>query len=186
MSSPRRSEIISAGLASALFLLLAVQAPASLAEGAHQHGVARLDVVLDGKQLVISLESPLDNLLGFEHVPRNDRQRAAVKKMEAALQAADAFQPDVAAACTLRHVSVDHPFQDAAAKGAAAADQGKAQHNDADVSWTYECAKPDALKQIAVGLFDRFPQLAKLKAQVAGPRGQTARTLTRRQKSLAW
>lgn len=180
MSSPRRFEFIFAGLASALFLMLAVHAPASLAEGAHQHGVARLDVVLDGKQLVISLESPLDNLLGFEHAPRNDRQRAAVKKMEAALQAADAFQPDVAAACTLRQVGVDHPFKDAAAA------QGKAQHNDADVTWTFACARPDALKHIAVGLFDRFPQLAKLKAQLAGPRGQSARTLTRQQKSLAW
>lgn len=181
MSSPRRSEIISAGLASALFLALAVPAPASLAEGAHQHGVARLDVALDGQQLVIALESPLANLLGFEHAPRNDRQRAAVKKMEAALQAADVFQPDAAAACTLSHVRVDHPF-----KGAAPADQGKAQHNDADVTWTFACARPDALKQIAVGLFDRFPQLAKLKAQLAGPRGQNARTLTRQQKSLVW
>lgn len=185
MSSPHRSEYLSAGLASAVLLTLAMQAPVSLAEGAHQHGVARLDVVLDGQQLVIALESPLANLLGFEHAPRNDRQRAAVKKMEAALQAADAFQPDVAAACALTHVSVEHPFKDAAAKGAAA-DQGKAQHNDADVSWTFACARPEALKRIAVGLFARFPQLATLKAQLAGPRGQSARTLTRRQQSLAW
>lgn len=186
MSSPRRSEYLSAGLASAVLLTLAMQAPTSLAEGAHQHGVARLDVVLDGQQLVIALESPLANLLGFEHAPRNDRQRAAVKKMEVALQAADAFQPDVAAACALTHVSVEHPFKDAAAKGATAADQGQAQHNDADVTWTFACARPDDLKRIAVGLFARFPQLATVKAQLAGPRGQSARTLTRQQQSLAW
>lgn len=49
-------------------------------------------MVVGGGQLEVALESPLDNLLGFERAPRTDKQRAAVpahlKGMDVALMAA--------------------------------------------------------------------------------------------------
>ena len=36
--------------------------------GAHEHGVAQLNVALDGNTLEIELESPAMNLVGFEPV----------------------------------------------------------------------------------------------------------------------
>ena len=60
------------------------------AEQAHEHGVATLDVAVDGRTLTLQFESPLDNVVGFEHAPRTDKQRAALKNMEEKLQATSA------------------------------------------------------------------------------------------------
>lgn len=176
-----------------LGLLLGLALPAAAAEhGAHEHGSARLDVVVDGATLVIALDSPLANLLGFEHAPRNDRQRAAVDQLAAALQAAEAFKPNPEAGCTLAGVSIDHPFKEMAkspgapAKGPSSGEKSAAGHADAEASWTFSCASPKALRQVDVGLFERFTGLRSLKVQLAGPRGQTAATLSRQQHVLGW
>ena len=170
---------------SALLALLTLPLSA-LAAGAHQHGQARLDVAIDGGTLAISLESPLDNLLGFEHAPRNDKQRAAVQKMEAGLQAGDLFKANADAGCQFKEVEIEHPFKAAAGTSPAKSHDAKAAHSDADVRWTYQCATPAALRSLDVQLFSRFSGLKSLKVQVAGPRGQTATTLRPGKALLNW
>jgi Protein of unknown function (DUF2796) len=44
--------------------------------GAHEHGVAELNLALDGKELWIEFSSPAVNLVGFEHTPGNAEQNA--------------------------------------------------------------------------------------------------------------
>ena len=43
--------------------------------GAHVHGVATLQIAVDDKTVTLDFSSPLDNLLGFEHVPRDAKQK---------------------------------------------------------------------------------------------------------------
>jgi hypothetical protein len=40
---------------------------------AHVHGAGSLEIAIDGAAVQINLYSPLDNLLGFEHAPENER-----------------------------------------------------------------------------------------------------------------
>ena len=40
--------------------------------GAHEHGVAKLNVVLDDNTLELELDSPAMNLVGFEHAASSD------------------------------------------------------------------------------------------------------------------
>jgi hypothetical protein len=60
------------------FVAMAALAGATpaLAASPHEHGVARLDVAVDAGRVSFSLETPLDNLLGFERAPRTDAERA--------------------------------------------------------------------------------------------------------------
>lgn len=169
-----RTFMHAAACAAALAATFAVAAPA------HEHGTAKLDVVLDGPTLTVVLESPLDNLVGFEHAPKNNKQRAALLQMEERLRAADTlFRPDPAARCSVKEVSVEHPFQ--AGRKAASG-----RHSDADVSWSFTCAQPSALKQLEVRLFDVFPDLKRLQTQTAGPSGQGAATLDKTNRWLAF
>lgn len=154
----------------------ALVAGVAAAAPAHEHGAARLDVVLDGSTLTLSLESPLANLVGSERAPKNNKERAALQQMEERLRDGDAlFRPDATAACRLKDVSVAHPFQ--AGKKRAGA------HADADASWTFTCKSGD-LKQIEVQLFDVFPQLRRLRVQTATPAGQGAASLDKTNRSL--
>jgi len=66
--------MVMARLAGVLMLLAA---GAQAAPQAHEHGVARLSVAVDGKRRTIELDAPLDGWLGFERAPRTDAERKA-------------------------------------------------------------------------------------------------------------
>ncbi|MEM9600321.1 MAG: DUF2796 domain-containing protein [Pseudomonadota bacterium] len=91
----------------------------------HVHGAADLALALDGSGLTIELESPLYNLIGFEHAPETDAQRATVETAVATLSAPSAlfrFNPE--AGCVAVPADPVHLIIDAAHN-----DEG--HHNDA-------------------------------------------------------
>lgn len=49
--------------------------------GAHQHGAAQLQLAIEGNRVDLLLQSPAYNLLGFEHSPENEAQRAQVASL---------------------------------------------------------------------------------------------------------
>jgi endonuclease YncB( thermonuclease family) len=180
------------GILLALVVLLPV---AASAQRAHEHEVATLEVSVDGRTLLLRLESPLDNLVGFEHAPRNDKQRVALRGMEARLQAGDRlFKMVPAAGCALRQVTIDHPYRAATGpsdssrpkgpEGKGGAKKGETVHSELQAAFTFECAKPEHLDRIEVLLFDAFPGLKRLNAQTATPRGQKSASLSTKKRML--
>ena len=178
-----------ARFASLLSLLAAASLPSAAhaqhTHGAHEHGAAELTVALDGQALVIELISPLDNLVGFEHAPANDTQRAALVEAGRLLSDADAmFALPVAAACRFEHADIESPWPMAAMAPAAGqaghahAHPTRGDHEEAVVTYRYTCAQPAALQQIEVRAFARFPRLREIRAEHATARGQGAAVLT--------
>jgi len=163
---------------------------------AHVHGEARLDVAIDGGTLTLMLEAPADSLVGFEHAPRNARERAAVAKARQALERPAAlFVPSPAAACTAKAAKLESPlFEKAAAHEHDKHDDHAHEkdhehehgHADVDGEFVFQCARPEALRDLDVRLFSAFPRLKKLQVELAGPRGQTALRLTPQQTRLRW
>lgn len=145
---------------------------------AHEHGVLKLDVAIDGNKLSIEMEAPLDNLLGFERAPRTDAERKAATDVLARLRSPDKgtplFVPDAAAQCTLGKAEVEAPVLEPGAKPAA-----KDEHADLDASYEFTCAKPDELRTLEIGLFDAYKRTQRIDVQVAGPKGQAKVTLKR-------
>lgn len=148
---------------------------------AHVHGTANLQVAIDSKILTLNLESPLDNLLGFEHVPRTDKQKAAVRGMAERLnQVATLFVPTPAAQCTPVSVKLESPILEPSKKA------GSDGHANLDGEYVFRCEKPESLRDIEVKLFDSFPNLRQLDVQVASPRGQAAAHISPKQRRIAW
>ena len=152
---------------------------AALAAGkAHEHGVLKLDVAIEGNKLTIAMEAPLDNLLGFERAPRTDAERKAASDVLARLrspnQGTPLFAADAAAQCTLGKAEVQAPVLEPGAKSAP-----KDEHADLDASYEFTCLKPDALRTLDVGLFDGYKRIQRIEVQVAGPKGQAKVTLKR-------
>ena len=54
--------------------------------GAHEHGVAKLNAVLDGNTLELELDSPAMNLVGFEHAANSDADKAKVAAVRQQLE----------------------------------------------------------------------------------------------------
>lgn len=157
--------------------------PAAAAGKAHEHGVMKLDVAVEGNILSIALESPLDSFLGFERAPRTDAERTAAAELLTRLRGPDRgaplFSPDAAAQCTLNKAEVSAPVLEASKPAAA-----KDGHADLDASYAYTCTQPAQLKNLEVGLFEAFRRLKRIDVQVAGAQGQSKLTLTRPARSI--
>ena len=180
----------------------------AVAHGPHEHGAARLNVAVDGAVVSIDLESPLANALPFEHAPTTPAQREAVQNMAATLHRAEnIFIFPAAAQCRLKDVSLQsealpaellaaNPAQQTHAADQAHADNdshdnhdnhaAEAEHADMDASFTFECARPDALTGMDVALFSAWPALRELRVQLVSPAGQHAAELNDKAHTLKW
>lgn len=166
-------------LAALLFAapLIATSLVAKAAPHAHQHGVAKLDVAVEPGKISLQLDTPLDNLLGFERAPRTDAERARADAAVATLKAAATlFKIDAAAQCTLASVTLDSAALKLGSPDPAEAADG---HADLDGSFEFSCRDVSKATAIDVGLFDAFKGMQRIESQVAAPQGQFKRTLVR-------
>jgi Protein of unknown function (DUF2796) len=150
------------------------------ASKAHQHGVAQLDVAVDPTRVTLELDTPLDNLLGFERAPRTDVERAVVDKALARLREADKlFRIDSAAGCTLDKVTLESPVLGLGAAAAATAAQNKGEHAELNARFEFLCKAGQRASFVEVELFEAFAQLKRINLQLVLPRGQMKATLVR-------
>lgn len=166
-------------ISSAIAFALSLFSAAAAAQHApHEHGVATLRLALDGRQLHLELDSPLDNLVGFEHAPRNARERAALDAMAQRLRDAGAlFALPAAAACVAAAPELALPH-------GAGADKTAGGHSDVRASYAFECAAPAQLTTLRIGLFEAFPRLQRLRVDTVTAAGQKRLTLDRSRREL--
>lgn len=110
---------------------------------AHEHGVASLNLVVDGGQLIIELDSPAANIVGFEHMPSTAEDLAALADARKQLLQADAlFAIADAAGCALEEAEATSPLFEAEAHAAGHGHQDHAgKHHDHDDEHHAEHAK---------------------------------------------
>jgi hypothetical protein len=148
----------------------------ALAAGAHEHGVARLDVAVDAARVSILLDTPLENILGFEREPRTDAEREKLAAALVRLRASQTlFRIDSAAGCVPSRVDLQSP---ALQLGRAAATP-KEGHGDLEATFDFNCSNGARAGFVEVGLFETFPALQRIELQVATPKGQLKATLRR-------
>lgn len=166
----------------ALLLAAASLATPAFAQNhaAHTHGLATLDIAIERDAMMFHLETPQDNLVGFERPPRSAAEREAAAGALATLKAADRWlQVDPQAGCRITDVEVDAP---ALGEGPAPAADGG--HADVDTSVTMRCTDAARAGWVDVGLATAFPRLRRLTVQIAGPQGQSKRMLERGQRRV--
>lgn len=149
---------------------------AAWAAGPHQHGVAQLDVGVEPGRVTLDLDTPLDNLLGFERAPRTDAERERAAAVVKKLQAADGlFRIDPAAGCTLAKVTLKSAALGLGADAAAA----KGDHADLEGRFEFTCKAGAKAGFVEVGLFEAFAPLKRIELQVVTQRGQLKAVLVR-------
>ncbi|MAC99892.1 zinc-binding protein [Pseudomonas abyssi] len=164
--------------------------------GAHEHGVASLNLVVDGNQASLELDSPAANLVGFEYQPSTDEDRATVARVKAAMEQADGlFSFTPAAGCQLQQVDLDSPLF-------AAQDHDEHDHHDdhehahdhshehgehADIEgrFDYVCDAPEQLEALTLPLFNDYPAMQRIQVQAITASGQHGAILTAEQPTLS-
>jgi len=82
--------------------------PAWAQQAPHVHGVGELKIAVEGDTLYVIWESPLANLVGFEHAPKTAEEKAATKRAEDAVRDfTRLFRTPPAAGCALKAVAIE-------------------------------------------------------------------------------
>ena len=167
---------------------------------AHEHGVAHLNVAIEGNNIYIEFTSPAANIVGFEHHPRTHEQKAAVKDAVNKLQKGDSlFLLSAKSESQLVKSSVDtdidkdadhhaesehaheekehHGHEEHHDKEHGETDE-HGRHSDFKAEYHFDCKKPDKLSQIDVMLFRAFPGIEHIEVQLLNGAKQTAMELT--------
>jgi len=161
----------------------------------HAHGDASLAMVLENSLMTIEFDTPLYNILGFEHAAETAAQKAAVTKAETVLSNGGAlFAFNGEAGCVIMDAakSVDmgledhdddhdededhhdhdedhHDEDDDEHEGDGHDDE---THKDLIVQYEFQCANPKALQSVTVNLFESFNNLTELELVYLGPNTQ--------------
>jgi hypothetical protein len=160
--------------------------------GAHVHGVAWLDVALDGARLEIDFKGTGADLAGLEGKPADAADVAKVDTARRTLaDAAALFAFEPADACALDGAPVVVPPASALeAPAAGHAHDHKHDHDekhdhdhdhdhahgDWSASYAFACTTPPVA--VTLPMFDRYPDLTEVRAQILTGSGQTAAEAT--------
>lgn len=161
---------------------------------AHEHGVAHLNMVWEGEELVIEFISPAANIVGFEHEPATERDREVINKARALLMdGVSSFLFPAEAGCVLEHAEVEtdlehNGHEEHGAGHAHSHDNGEHHpdkhdhdgdgHGDFRAEYHFHVGNPPALTSLEVRLMQLFPSIERMKVQVASQSAQTAVELT--------
>jgi hypothetical protein len=154
----------------------------------HVHGIAALNLAVDGKAVHIELDSPAANLVGFEHAPVSEAEHTAQKNALSTLKDADRlFRFNKAANCHATQVEIESGSTPAARTPAQDGHQhhesdteehADTRHSDIIAMYGFTCDAPGELDTLRVGLFDAFPALNNLAVQYITDGEQGAATLS--------
>lgn len=152
---------------------------------AHEHGAARLNVVLDGQALELELESPAMNLVGFEHAANSAADKAKVAALRSQLQDPQALFSLSAGDCTVSETELESALFAGDEHEEHHDHDEDSEHSEIHAHYQLDCKKPGELKQLNLGeLFKRFPATEKIQVQLIGPSGQQGVELTPANASL--
>lgn len=143
----------------------------------HAHGKGEMELTVQGSSIRAVFRTPMDSLLGFEHVPKTQAQMQAVEQLKARLaDPSRFFLPTPAAQC--------RPH---AAEASSTLFTGSvtAGHSDLEYRFGFECANIRELSAVEAVLFADYPRLHEIRAQVVTEKAQRAVTLRRKNRVLS-
>ncbi len=167
--------------------------------GAHEHGHGVLNIAVEKNRISMELDAPGMDIVGFEHKPENDEQKATAQKAEALLrEALVLFKVPAGAGCKVTEAKValeseeehDHDAgkkdaaagkNDSTAKPAEKAGEKHEEHeghNDYNATYVLECAKPASITSIQFDYFKSFAGAKALTVNVVTEKAQNTYEVT--------
>ncbi len=179
----------------------------------HEHGAAAMNVALEESTILIELESPWNNLVGFEHAPSTDEQHALVDEALAMLEQPMELFTFKSAECIVAEMAVENSMSDSDDHDEhhddehadekhdehhddEHADEKHDEHHDDEhdheesthsevrASYSFSCSDMSNLSSIDVELLTQWTNIEDLDVQMIGPGGQSSAELNPQQISL--
>lgn len=157
--------------------------------GPHMHGQGTLDIAIEGKTIEMELVAPGMDIVGFEHLPPTNEQKALTAKAKTKLADVLAlFKLPAAAQCEAKaanvesHMDVHKPGEEHDHEH----EETKPGHEHAEfhATWTISCEAPENLTGLETVYFANFGSAQLLNVNVTTSKGQTQARMTRDKPAL--
>ncbi len=149
---------------------------------AHVHGEAELNIVFESRELLMELESPSFNLVGFEHEPKSLDQYKLVENTIESLKdfrriasispEADCKLIDASISTTMKGLGDGHNehHEDEHHEDEHHEDEhqhsAKEIHSEFSATYSLRCDKPENLKSIQLEIFSTFELMEEIAVQM--------------------
>jgi hypothetical protein len=149
---------------------------------AHEHGKVTLNVAIDGSTLLVELDAPAINVVGFEHAPRTKSEHAAAQQATHFIETGHGllgFPP--AAECLFLHTEFTEPHwgaPEAESAEATGVHNGSEEHADYEARFTYQCGHPAALAWLEPWLLAKLLNITEARINLVTPAGQRSESVT--------
>lgn len=166
--------------------------------GSHEHGSATLNVAVENAALIIELNTPWNNIVGFEHAPHDDEQHALLDAALDLLKQPHQLFSFVGGNCTFDILDMenampedqhDDEHHESSHDGEEHEEQHEEDNHDDEeheehaesvekhstvlVSYAYNCTDIASLSTISIEIFRIWPGFTDLDVQLIGPGGQS-------------
>ena len=164
---------------------------------AHEHGVAEMQLTIVKDQAMIEVNSPLFNVVGFEHAVRNDAQAKRIEEQIEKIKHAQLFKLGTDKQCKIASVQVQQPFSkthdqhlhednhkhdhDGHHEDHTTHEQKtESSHRDLSFAYQYQCQDTGSIRQLDTSqLFHQWSNLQHLRVEWIFNHHQSAATLHR-------
>lgn len=147
-----------------------VQASESRSAHAHEHGHGTLNIAIEDNRVLMELEIPGADIVGFEHEPKSDSDKAAVEAAEEKLTDGAALFTFGGTNCRFEEAHVEDHHEEHGKKEAH--DHDKEEHSEFHVAYELSCDDTSQLSEMAFPFFAAFPNSEELEVTIIGSRGQ--------------
>ena len=152
------------------------------AQDAHVHGLSHLTIALEKQTLLIEINSPLMDIVGFEGEPRTKVQKDSIERAKAILRKIDNVLIFKGGSCLEKNIDVtlghDHSNEHSHSE------HDHDTHSEISAVYKFKCSEPEELQEITVLLPNQFSRMEKIKAQWVTSDAQGQITLDKKKNTI--
>jgi hypothetical protein len=146
---------------------------------AHEHGKVTLNVAVDAGALLVALDAPAVNVVGFEHTPRTPQERAAARHASEFIRSGHSLiGAPPGAGCRFVSAEFAEPKWEGDSEPTEAEHGKTEEHADYEARFKYRCDHPEELAWFEPWLIAKLLNVTETRINLITPSGQRSETVT--------
>ena len=139
----------------------------------HEHGAAKLMMVMEGEKLQVEFEVPSESLIGFEHFPKSQSNRKNFNESIKILSdPSKLFSMPIKAECLLVGMNVSQSlFSNEEEHGHDESEKSEI-HSEFESNYYWNCQHLDEIDSIGTQLMSFFPRIEEIRVNWISNNGQ--------------
>ena len=167
-----------------LFVSFDILAQVARQKDSHEHGAAKLMMVMEGKKLQVEFEVPSESLIGFEHFPKSQSNRKNFNESIKILSdPSKLFSIPIKAECLLVGMNVsqslfsneeEHGHDESEKEEEHGHDESEKSeiHSEFKSNYSWNCQHLDEIDSIGTELMSFFPRIEEIRVNWISNYGQ--------------